>query len=227
MKYKCSICGYVYDDAQHDVAFADLPDSWECPLCGAPKAAFEPIEEASLQEAAAEITTDAANIPTTTAFKEDVDESMQKLSIGQMAALCSNLARGCEKQYMPHEMALFNELAEWFTSHTPKVDDDTVADIAARLKQDIADYPMTNRTCVEQADRGAQRVLAWGEKVTRMLSSLMDRYQREGDALLQEKEIWVCSVCGFVFIGPAAPELCPVCKVPAWKFNKIERRKQS
>ena len=33
---------------------------------------------------------------------------------------------------------------------------------------------------------------------------------------------WVCSVCGYVHEGPEAPEKCPVCKVPASKFNKVE-----
>ena len=80
---------------------------------------------------------------------------------------------------------------------------------------------------IDHADRGAQRVCTWGEKATRMLSSLMNRYQKEGDAMLADTEIWVCTVCGFVFIGKAAPELCPVCKVPSWKFNKVERRTQS
>ena len=33
-KYVCSICGYVYDPAEHDgVAFEDLPDDWRCPRC--------------------------------------------------------------------------------------------------------------------------------------------------------------------------------------------------
>ena len=33
-KYVCSICGYVYDPAEHDgVAFEDLPDDWCCPRC--------------------------------------------------------------------------------------------------------------------------------------------------------------------------------------------------
>ena len=31
---------------------------------------------------------------------------------------------------------------------------------------------------------------------------------------------WVCSVCGYVHEGDAAPERCPQCKVPAEKFNK-------
>lgn len=33
-KYICSICGYVYDPAEHDgAAFEDLPDDWKCPRC--------------------------------------------------------------------------------------------------------------------------------------------------------------------------------------------------
>ena len=33
-KYICSVCGYVYDPAEHDgVAFAELPDDWKCPRC--------------------------------------------------------------------------------------------------------------------------------------------------------------------------------------------------
>ena len=33
-KYVCSICGYVYDPAEHNgVAFEDLPADWKCPRC--------------------------------------------------------------------------------------------------------------------------------------------------------------------------------------------------
>ena len=40
-KYICSICGYVYDPAEHDgVAFEDLPDDWVCPRCKQPKSKF-------------------------------------------------------------------------------------------------------------------------------------------------------------------------------------------
>ncbi len=31
---------------------------------------------------------------------------------------------------------------------------------------------------------------------------------------------WVCSVCGYVHEGDTPPEQCPVCKVPAEKFNE-------
>ena len=33
---------------------------------------------------------------------------------------------------------------------------------------------------------------------------------------------FVCSVCGYVHEGDSAPERCPVCKVPASKFNEIK-----
>ncbi len=47
-KYRCDICGYVYDpDVGDDAAgiaagtsFDDLPDDYECPVCGAGKDEF-------------------------------------------------------------------------------------------------------------------------------------------------------------------------------------------
>ena len=40
-KYICSVCGYVYDPAEHDgVAFEDLPEDWRCPRCKQPKEKF-------------------------------------------------------------------------------------------------------------------------------------------------------------------------------------------
>ena len=44
-KYRCTICGYIYDDAKEQIKFEDLPEDWKCPLCGAPKSAFEKITE--------------------------------------------------------------------------------------------------------------------------------------------------------------------------------------
>jgi flavin reductase (DIM6/NTAB) family NADH-FMN oxidoreductase RutF/rubredoxin len=52
-KYKCLMCGYIYDPAIGDAdngveagtAFEDLPDDWVCPDCGAAKDEFEPVED--------------------------------------------------------------------------------------------------------------------------------------------------------------------------------------
>lgn len=51
-KYRCTICGYIYDPALGDedngiesgTSFQDLPDDWRCPLCGAMKKYFEKEE---------------------------------------------------------------------------------------------------------------------------------------------------------------------------------------
>ena len=45
MKYKCTVCGHIYDEEKAGVKFADLPDDWKCPLCKQPKSKFEPVNE--------------------------------------------------------------------------------------------------------------------------------------------------------------------------------------
>ena len=33
---------------------------------------------------------------------------------------------------------------------------------------------------------------------------------------------WYCTVCGYVYEGPEAPEACPVCKAPKEKFKQMD-----
>lgn len=210
MKYVCQICGYVYDEAKEKVPFAALPDDWKCPLCGAAKSDFKP--EASGDETKA-----------VTAV-EPMEADLEKLSAGQLAALCSNLSRGCEKQYKQEEADLFRQLADYFTAVVPEINDASVEKLAKELQTDADNYSSVSAVADANADRGAARVCVWGEKVTRMLSSLVNRYLTEGEAMLKDTNIWVCTTCGFVYIGDTPPKLCPVCKVPDWKFEKIEGR---
>lgn len=52
-KYRCAVCGYIYDPAEGDpdngvdpgTAFKDIPSGWVCPVCGAGKEDFEKVEE--------------------------------------------------------------------------------------------------------------------------------------------------------------------------------------
>ena len=47
-KYKCVVCGYIYDPEQGDtesgiepgISFNDLPDDYICPVCGVGKDEF-------------------------------------------------------------------------------------------------------------------------------------------------------------------------------------------
>ena len=51
-KYRCTVCGYVYDpelgdpdgDIKPGTPFEDIPDTWVCPVCGASKDQFEKEE---------------------------------------------------------------------------------------------------------------------------------------------------------------------------------------
>lgn len=51
-KYRCTVCGFVYDPAEGDpdsgikpgTPFAELPEDWVCPVCGVDKSQFEKDE---------------------------------------------------------------------------------------------------------------------------------------------------------------------------------------
>ncbi len=43
-KYKCDVCGYVYDPEVEGKPFEELPEDWSCPVCGAGKEDFSPTE---------------------------------------------------------------------------------------------------------------------------------------------------------------------------------------
>jgi rubrerythrin len=83
---------------------------------------------------------------------------------------------------------------------------------------------MANAAAAKAKDRGAMRALVWNEKVTRILKALLARYRREGDAMLTNSGVYVCVICGFVYVGSEAPAMCPVCKAPGWKLEKAEGR---
>ncbi|MGV9142184.1 MAG: rubredoxin [Promethearchaeota archaeon] len=44
MKFECLVCGWIYDEEEEGTPFEELPDDYECPVCGAPKDQFEKIE---------------------------------------------------------------------------------------------------------------------------------------------------------------------------------------
>ena len=212
----CSICSYTYDEAKGipeagiapGTKWEDLPEDWKCPLCGADKSQFREKTEQTK--------------PTATPDKPHVEK---ELSAMEMSIICSNLARGCEKQYLPQQAEDFRKLATFFRSKAEPVQEPSVKKLLELIENDLSvGYPYGNAVSADKPDRGALRCQVWSEKVTRMLDSLLKRYEAEGDKMMAKTGVWVCTVCGFVYVGDVAPELCPVCKVPSWKFEKVEGR---
>lgn len=214
--YVCTICGYVYEEARGipsagiapGTRWADLPEDWVCPVCKASRSDFKEA-------------TDAA--PAASAASFQAPETEKELSAMEMSIVCSNLARGCEKQYLAREAELFTQLADHFRAKAEPAADPGFDKLLERIEEDLeTGYPYANAVSREKADRGALRALVWSEKVTRMLNSILRRYSEEGDRMLASTGVYVCTVCGFVSVGDAPPEQCPVCRVPGWKFEKME-----
>ena len=132
-KYVCSVCGFVYDEAkgipESGIALGsrweDLPEDWVCPICGATKAEFEKQGES------------AAPAEKKSKPVIDVSTDMQQLSSLEISALCTNLARGCEKQYKPEEAALFNELAGYFKTASVPAKDPDFNKLIALIEKDL------------------------------------------------------------------------------------------
>lgn len=40
-RLECVVCGYVYDESGEELPWDELPEDWECPVCGAGKSEFE------------------------------------------------------------------------------------------------------------------------------------------------------------------------------------------
>lgn len=95
MKYRCTVCGYVYDEEKEGVKFADLPEDWVCPLCKQPKSKFELVEETEdLQWPSEHVVGVASSVP------EDIKESLR----AEFAGECSEVG-----MYLAMSRAAFRE----------------------------------------------------------------------------------------------------------------------
>ena len=223
-KYKCSICGYTYDEAagvpEKGIApgtkWEDIPDKFTCLICTAakPKSIFKLLDEPGAKPASVINNADNAS-----ALR------IKELSPGEISAICSNFAKACEKQRLMPEMEAFNKIADYFKSKTVVDKGKTLADAAKMLDEDLSCGISAAKAAAEaDKDRGALRSLVWCEKVSAMVKSLLDCFAEEGDAILENTDIWVCGICGFISIGEAPSDICPVCKVPKFKTARVERR---
>lgn len=204
-KYECTICGYIYDDSKESVKFEDLSDDWTCPICGAPKSAFKEIVE------------ETKHIEEETEEQEELKE----LSNLEIAYICSNLAKACEKQYLEEEQKLFAELYNHYLNKE-KETKGTVNKLAETINNDLNELKKAFELADKHQDRGAKRVLTWSSKSTNMMNIIINNYKEKGIDYIKNTKIWVCDICGFIYIGDVAPEICPVCKVPSLKILEVK-----
>lgn len=208
-KYRCTICGYIYDEEKENVKFSDLPEDWKCPMCGAPKSLFEEVVE---DNQTVEVKKE------TEVITEDND--LRELSNDEIAYVCSNLAKACEKQYLEEEKKLYLELFKYFISN--EVKSGKLNDLEVMFDKDIKLLNDAFNLANTYEDSGAKRVLTWATKTTNIINNIIKNYNEKGIEYIKNNKIWVCDICGFVFIGDNPPQVCPICKVPNFKILEVQ-----
>lgn len=212
-KYKCQICGYIYDDAKEEIKFADLPDDWKCPWCGAPKSMFEEIIEDN-----GDVFQKKEDEKETMEIEESDD--LRQLSNSEIAYICSNLAKSCEKQYLEEEQNLFQQLSDYYEKYVD-AKDGTLDDLLKLVNKDIEELKEAMNIANKLDDRGAKRIITWANKSTNIVKAILTNYKEKGMDYIKNTKIWVCDICGFVYIGDESPQICPVCKVPSLKIMEV------
>ncbi len=217
----CSICGFIYDEASGypdggispGTIWNDVPASFVCPLCGASKTDFKEKPETGSNPAGAAVPDISRTQP------ENVGYSAAELS-----AVFSNLAKGGEKQYDPELSALYQELSNYYKSKSKSADKHGFKSLDALLQTDLSSgFSFANRTAAEYHDRGALRALKWSEQVSRMISSHLNKITDGSAGFIENTNLYVCEICGFIYVGDEKPEICPICKVPNSKMTQIRR----
>ncbi len=219
MKYSCSICGFTYDEDEgyeidgypKGTKFEDIDETWTCPLCGASKSDFEAVAPINKVEK-----------PVSKPNEKNESENTE-LSNKEVSLLLSNLAKGCEKQYLNKESENLLKLSEYFNSIALPSDKGDLNSLKEAVGNDIEFYNEAKTIAEENHDRGSLRALVWSEKVSKMISSSLNLFEKKGENLLSNGEkVYVCTICGFIYIGNNLPEVCPVCKVPNFKFEQVK-----
>lgn len=152
------------------------------------------------------------------------DDVMKELTPLELSALCSNLAKACANQTRSEESELFAKLSTFYAGHARPEKNKNFADLEKRIVEDLAsDYSDVSTAAKNVGDRGGLRAAVWGDKVSKLLKSLLSRYEKQKDALLENTEVWVCEVCGFIYVGDMVPAICPICKAPSSRIMLVKK----
>jgi rubredoxin len=220
-QYACTICGFIFDEGvgypeggiSAGTLWADVPVDFVCPLCGASKAEFtEKAKGASSPNVTAPV---AAPVE----LPKDINYSAAELS-----AVFSNLAKGCEKQYDPEMSKLYQQLSDYYGAQQQTEGKADFESLRQLLESDLsADFAMANQVASAETDRGSLRALKWAEQVSRMVNAHLGKITSGAADFLEDTNVYVCDICGFIYVGDEKPDVCPVCKVPNNKMTQIRK----
>jgi len=132
------------------------------------------------------------------------------------------------KLFFSHLASLAPSALE-MTATFPVVAGDTAAQLQGAIEGEKAEwselYPEFARVAREEGFNEIARTFDWVSKVEKEHEA---RFRRLHDHVVNgtvfqrgEKIYWRCRECGYIHEGPAAPNLCPVCKHPQSYFEPV------
>lgn len=134
-RYRCTVCGEIYDDNKESVEFKALPDSWKCRFCHALKNTYMPISMPNDEKAVPKFT--AAELAIDPSLKRDGNDVMAE--IDRLATTGKSTGEAMDtKLYVPKFDDILFLGAQLGTF--PKLDSDPVETKTIIGKN--AEYPM-------------------------------------------------------------------------------------
>ena len=219
MKYRCLICGHIYDEEKEGVKFADLPADWKCPTCKQPKEKFTLVEEQKKNPYVG--TQTEKNLEAAFAGESQARNKYtyfasiaKKEGYEQIASLFLKTADN-EKE---HAKIWFKELNGL---------GDTVANLNEAANGENYEWTDMYEEFAVTAEKEGFPELA---KKFRMVGAIEKHHEERYRELLRnvetsevfkksEVKIWECRNCGHIVVGTNAPEVCPVCAHPQSYFE--------
>ncbi|SEA03754.1 Rubrerythrin [Lachnospiraceae bacterium NK3A20] len=134
MKYRCTVCGYIYDEDREGTKFADLPEDWKCPVCKQPKAKFVAVDESADSYAAEHVIGIAKDVP------EDIKKDLDANFHGECSEVGMYLAmsRAAIREGYPEIGAFFRQVAFEEADHASRFAELLGDVVSASSKENLA-----------------------------------------------------------------------------------------
>lgn len=219
-KWKCSVCGYVYDEDAEGVKFEDLPDDWKCPKCKMPKSKFVRVEE--------------KNPYAGTKTEKNLLEALAGES--QARNKYTYFASVAKKEGYEQIAAMFLKTAENEKEHAKLwfkrlgMLGNTEENLKAAAEGENYEWTdMYVRMAKDADEEGFHDLAEQFRGVAAIEKMHEERYRKllhnvEAKEVFKKSEvkIWECRNCGHIVVGTSAPDVCPVCGHPQSFFEVHE-----
>ena len=227
----CGICGYRYPD---DAApFDALPESYVCPVCGAPKSKFTPF--ATEGENKKNNKAEDFNMANLKGTKTERNLAEAFAGESQARNKYTYFAGKARKEGYEQIAAIFEETAGnekehakiWFKLLCGGEIPATVENLKAAAGGEKEEWTQMYKHMAEEARaEGFNDIAFLFEKVGMIEKEHEERYLallknvESGTVFAKkEKSVWICRNCGHIVDNISAPTTCPVCAHPQAYFE--------